>query len=133
MGVVSATGEMLGRVNGVRVRASAGTVGYGGLVVDGLVVAQHNTGSLLGYDRRPQQGPALIRAIVAYLHRNAGYVPWGGVHTVDWDKRQIRLDVAAHSSSRSPRPQIPAAEIENRARAPWANRRAIPPLRMGDD
>jgi hypothetical protein len=65
----------------------------GGLVVDGLVVAQHDTGSLLGYDRRPQQGPALIRAIVAYLHRRAGYVTWGGVHTVDWDERRVLLSV----------------------------------------
>jgi len=93
MRVVSATGAVLGQVNDVRVRAPAGTVGYGGLVVEGLVVAQHDTGSLLGYDRRPQQGPALIRAIVAYLHRRAGYVTWGGVHAVDWDERQGLLSV----------------------------------------
>ena len=93
MSVVSATGAVLGQVNDVRVRAPSGTIGYGGLVVDGLVVAQHETGSLLGYDRRPQQGPALIRSIVAYLHRKAGYVPWGGVHAVEWDERQVLLSV----------------------------------------
>jgi sporulation protein YlmC with PRC-barrel domain len=93
MNVISATGESLGQVNDVRVRAPSGTIGYGALVVDGLVVAQHETGSLLGYDRRSQQGPLLIRAIVGFLHRNAGYIPWSGVHTVDWDKRQVLLNV----------------------------------------
>jgi sporulation protein YlmC with PRC-barrel domain len=102
MRVLSATGEPLGQVNDVRVRARSGTAGYGGLVVDGLVVAQHDTGSLLGYDRRPQQGPALIRAIVAYLHRRAGYVTWGGVHTVDWDKRQVLLNVETLEDLKEP-------------------------------
>ena len=102
MSVISATGRVLGQVNDVRVRAPAGTVGYGGLVVDGLVVAQHDTGSLLGYDRRPQQGPALIRAIVARLHRRAGYVTWGGVHVVDWDERRVLLSVEALEKLESP-------------------------------
>jgi len=91
MSVVSATGTTLGKVSDVRVRAPSGTTGYGGLTVDGLVVAQHDTGSLLGYDRRSQQGPSLVRAIVAYLYRNAGYTPWSDVRTVDWDKRQVLL------------------------------------------
>ena len=44
-----------------------------------LVVSDRHTGSLLGYDRRSQQGPWLIRKAVQMLHRHAVLVPWEGV------------------------------------------------------
>lgn len=41
-----------------------------------MIVSGRHTGSLLGYDRRNQQGPWLIRAIVQRMHRHAVLVPW---------------------------------------------------------
>lgn len=46
------------------------------LRVDALLVSHRHTGSLLGYDRRSQQGPWLIRVIVRRLHRHMRVVPW---------------------------------------------------------
>ena len=47
--------------------------------VDSLLVSRRHTGSTLGYDRREQQGPWLLRAIVRWLHRDMVVVPWSGV------------------------------------------------------
>jgi hypothetical protein len=49
------------------------------LRVDALLVSRRHTGSLLGYDRRRQQGPWLIRAIVRALHRQMQVIPWSAV------------------------------------------------------
>jgi sporulation protein YlmC with PRC-barrel domain len=49
--------------------------------VSHLVVSARHTGSLLGYDRREQQGPWLIRVIVRRLHRNITIVPWSAVRS----------------------------------------------------
>jgi sporulation protein YlmC with PRC-barrel domain len=49
------------------------------LRVDRLLVSRHHTGSVLGYDRRRQQGPWLIRVVVRYLHRHMQVVPWSEV------------------------------------------------------
>ena len=47
--------------------------------VAALIVSRRHTGSLLGYDRRSQQGPWLIRIVVQRLHRHAVLVPWESV------------------------------------------------------
>jgi hypothetical protein len=60
--------------------------------VDALVVSGRHTGSMLGYDRREQQGPWLIRTIVRWLHRNLVVIPWSSV--TDFDGR-ITLGVDA--------------------------------------
>ncbi|HST48664.1 PRC-barrel domain-containing protein [Jatrophihabitans sp.] len=44
-----------------------------------VIVSRRRTGSLLGYDRREQQGPWLIRRIVRWLHRDLMVVPWESV------------------------------------------------------
>jgi sporulation protein YlmC with PRC-barrel domain len=44
-----------------------------------LIISRRHTGSLLGYDRRRQQGPWLIRKLVQRLHRNAALIPWDAV------------------------------------------------------
>jgi sporulation protein YlmC with PRC-barrel domain len=49
--------------------------------VIGLLVSRHHAGSLLGYDRRAQQGPWLIRVIVGALHRRTVEVPWSAVES----------------------------------------------------
>ena|SRR3954471_15135199 len=47
--------------------------------IDSLLVSRRHVGALLGYDRREQQGPWLIRAIVRRLHRRLVLVPWSTV------------------------------------------------------
>jgi sporulation protein YlmC with PRC-barrel domain len=49
--------------------------------VAALIVSRRHTGSLLGYDRRRQQGPWPIRTIVQRLHRHAVLIPWASVAT----------------------------------------------------
>jgi hypothetical protein len=49
------------------------------LRVDALVVSRWRTGSLLGYNRREQQGPWLVRVIVRQLHRRLTIIKWSAV------------------------------------------------------
>jgi hypothetical protein len=93
MRVRFASGNDAGFVNDVRVLAQAGTLGYGGLVVDGIIVADRHVGSLLGYERRREQGPWILGAVVRFLHRRAGYVEWSEVDHVDWDGEVVVLRV----------------------------------------
>jgi sporulation protein YlmC with PRC-barrel domain len=58
--------------------------------VTALLVSRRHTGSMLGYDRRAQQGPWLIRALVRRLHRHLTEVPWAAV--ASYGDGQIRLD-----------------------------------------
>jgi hypothetical protein len=94
MQVVSSDGDSLGHVNDVRLSPTAVQRGGGvELVVDGLIVASRHAGSLLGYDRRPDQGPWLVRSVVRALHRNDGYAAWEDVQLVDWDGGRVVLAV----------------------------------------
>jgi hypothetical protein len=93
MAVVLGSGRTAGKVGDVRVVAPAGTLGYGGLVIEGLVVSHRSAGSMLGYDRRREQGPWLVRKIVQRLHRHAGYVSWTSVEEVEWSTGRVKLRV----------------------------------------
>ena len=83
--VVTVDGRTLGHVNDVRLAPGPALHGMRSeLLVDGLVVADRHAGSLLGYDRRAEKGPWLVRVAVRFLHRSAGYAPWSAVHSVEW-------------------------------------------------
>ena len=85
-------GRTLGRVNDVRLAPTRAVHGVSAeLVVDGIVVDGNHPGSLLGYDRRSDQGPWLVRVAVRALHRHAGYLPWEAVTDVDWDARRVTV------------------------------------------
>src|SRR5215204_5521426 len=60
------------------------------LRVDALLISKHHPGALLGYDRGRTQGPALLRAIVRRLHRDARTIPWEKV--VRHDGQAVELD-----------------------------------------
>jgi sporulation protein YlmC with PRC-barrel domain len=47
--------------------------------IEALLVSRARVGAQLGYDRREQQGPWLIRVVVRRLHRNLLVVPWSDV------------------------------------------------------
>lgn len=94
MDVHAAGGTRLGHVNDVRLTPTSGVEGLmARLVIDGLVVADRHAGSLLGYDRRADQGPRLIRWAVRALHRRAGYAPWSVVDELDFELRRVTLTV----------------------------------------
>jgi hypothetical protein len=78
--VHSADGTALGVITDVRCVQDGPLRGtQAALRVDALLVSKRHTGSLLGYDRRSQQGPWLIRVLVGALHRNMQVIPWSAV------------------------------------------------------
>lgn len=90
--VVGPDGRVLGHLNDVRLAPTAAVDGvFPQLVVDGLVVDGRHVGGLLGYDRRAEQGPWLVRRLVRLLHRRAGFLPWDAVGEVDWDGQVVRV------------------------------------------
>jgi sporulation protein YlmC with PRC-barrel domain len=60
------------------------------LVLRSLIIGHGHPGSLLGYDRHPRQGPALIRGAVRYLHRHSGIVDMTHVHIL-WNAERVQL------------------------------------------
>lgn len=85
--VRSRNGTRLGHVSDLRLAPDDGQ----GLPVDGLVVNAGPVGSLLGPERRADQGPWLLRVVVRRLRPpTAGYVPWDGIGDIDWDTRVVR-------------------------------------------
>jgi sporulation protein YlmC with PRC-barrel domain len=100
--VVDAAGRRLGIVTDLRCVQDGLRRGHlAGIRVDALVVSRRHTGSWLGYDRRPAQGPWLVRAIVQLLHRNAIVVPWADVDETGGPIR-LRTTSAAWPSARLP-------------------------------
>lgn len=94
--VVRADGNVLGHVNDVRLAPTAVTHGvFPELVVDGLVVSDRHAGSMLGYDRRSDQGPWLVRAVVRLVHRRAGYASWDTVTAIDWAAGRVTTSLDA--------------------------------------
>jgi hypothetical protein len=94
MDVFAADGRRLGHVNDLRLaptRAVEGIIAR--LVVDGLIIDGRHAGSMLGYDRRAEQGPRLVRWTVRGMHRHAGYAPWTAVSEIDWPANEITLSV----------------------------------------
>jgi sporulation protein YlmC with PRC-barrel domain len=84
MEVRDSHGTALGRIIDVRLENHRREPG-GRLLVVGLLVGRGRPGSMLGYDRRGDQGPWLINRVVRRLHRHTGYISWEYVLQVDWD------------------------------------------------
>jgi hypothetical protein len=53
------------------------------LRVDGLVVNRHRFGAHLGIDRAGVRGPGLVKALFRYLQRDAGYVTWDRIRSIE--------------------------------------------------
>ena len=94
--VVDSTGRELGIVVDLRCVQDGPLTGVTPVLrVHALIVSGRHTGTLLGYDRRAQQGPWLIRRAVQRLHPNLQVIPWTAVadHTP-----QVRLNIPASVS-----------------------------------
>jgi PRC-barrel domain len=63
--------------------------------VHALVISRHHVGSMLGYNRRPEQGPWLVRRMVRALHRGLTVVPWSQV--ASWEGGRVVLKTASPS------------------------------------
>lgn len=57
--------------------------------VRAVIVSRRHTGALLGYDRRDQQGPWLIRVLIRRLHRHLRIIAWEDLN-LDNDVVRIR-------------------------------------------
>lgn len=65
--------------------------GVGGrMELTSLLVGHGRPGGLLGYDRRDDQGPWLVRVLVRRLHRHT-VIADAGAAEVDWDARIVTL------------------------------------------
>jgi sporulation protein YlmC with PRC-barrel domain len=62
----------------------------GSLVLRSLLVGRGGAGSLLGYDRRAEQGPRMVAAIVRLWHRDTRVVDIASAQIL-WNTEQIRL------------------------------------------
>jgi hypothetical protein len=91
--VITLDGHEIGHINDVRLAPGQTIRGVRAeLLVAGLVISDRHAGSMLGYDRRSDQGPWLVRALVRRLHRKARYLPWTAVEHVAWDQKRITVD-----------------------------------------
>ena len=84
--VRSPRGDEIGRVVDVRFRRGARNGRHeGDLELVALIVSPHSRLSYYGYERGSVKGPAVIAAIVRWLHRDSWIVPWEFVARVDQD------------------------------------------------
>ena len=82
--VRSPQGDDLGRVVDVRFRRGARQgKREGQLELIALIVSPHSRLSYYGYERGSVNGPAVVAAIVRWLHRDSRIVPWECVARVD--------------------------------------------------
>lgn len=89
MQVYGDDGTALGGVLDVRLTPTGGAGAP--VLVSGLVVGRGRPGSLLGYDRGPDQGPRLVNRIVRWMHRHSGLVGIAEVAEIDWVTDRITL------------------------------------------
>lgn len=87
MDVVVPGGGRIGRVLDARFAPGRN----GTLTMRSLIVGHGRPGTLLGYDRRGDQGPWLVRTVVRRLHRHTAIVDVDAAE-IDWDEKQVRLE-----------------------------------------
>lgn len=78
----------LGRVLDVRLEPTPHP--ESSLRVVGLLVGRALPGTLLGYDRREEQGPWLLARLVRTIHRHTFALGFEDVDDIDWDAKEVR-------------------------------------------
>lgn len=97
MDVLGPDDERIGRVLDARFEPRED----GSLVLCSLIVGRGRPGSLLGYDRRGDQGPWLVRAVVRRLHRHTVIAPAGAAE-ISWADGTVRLRERPTEAPRHP-------------------------------
>ena len=100
--VLDADDQPVGHVSDLRLRPEPRR-GQPTLTITGIIVDRRHTGALLGYERRRQQGPWLVRTVMRALHRHAVLIPWSAVDHITTDQAGQRyLYLKAGQTSSSP-------------------------------
>jgi sporulation protein YlmC with PRC-barrel domain len=86
MEVLGPDGARVGRVLDARFEPGQ----HDRLVIRSLLVGKGHPGALLGYDRHPRQGPALIGAGVRWIHRHTRPVDIDDAQ-IQWNNEQVQL------------------------------------------
>lgn len=103
--VRSPGGDDLGRVVDVRFRRGPRQGRReGDLELVALIVSPHSRLSYYGYERGSVNGPAVIAAIVRWLHRDSRIIPWECVARID--ERGVALGVTPPRIPLDPRRDI---------------------------
>ena len=103
--VRSPSGDDLGRVVDVRFRRGPRRDRReGDLELIAIIVSPHSRLSYYGYERGSVKGPAVIAAIVRWLHRDSRIIPWECVARID--DRGVALGVAPPRIPLDPRRDI---------------------------
>jgi hypothetical protein len=108
--VVDGDARPLGRVTDLRLAPGPrGSAGPAELVVTGLIVDRRYRGSMLGYDRRGDQGPWIVRVVMRRVHRHARFLPWAGVGRIIWPDEPLlgRAQVVADPRALEPLHALP--------------------------
>lgn len=71
--------------------------------LDGLIISPHSRHSSLGYERTDMNSPAIINALLRWLHRGTFYVQWDAVQLI------TESDVHLRENYRRFDPQLSAA------------------------
>lgn len=58
--------------------------------LDGLIISPHSRHSYLGYERIDMNSPAIINAILRWMHRGTFYVQWEAVQRVTANDVHLR-------------------------------------------
>ncbi|MCU1443491.1 MAG: PRC-barrel domain containing protein [Cryobacterium sp.] len=84
-------GNQIGHVLDVRfvLDGSPGQL-LAGARLDGLVVSPHSRRSYLGYERSDVNSPAMIKAILKWMHRGTFCVRWDAVQRISAGEVQLR-------------------------------------------
>ena len=89
--VVGKDGRPLGKVLDVRLVQDGPMLGvWHALRIDGLVVGTRSLTARLGYDRRKEHGPLLVRWLALRLMARNGYLRWDQVS--EWSPGEVRTD-----------------------------------------
>jgi hypothetical protein len=91
--IVDAEGTRRGKVLDIRTRVDRDVDGAPILLVDGLIVGTRHW-RLFGYERRGEQGPALLRGLARRVNRETRYI---AIDQLDLTPPAARLRVPWHS------------------------------------
>lgn len=97
MDVLGPRGERVGRVLDARFEPGP----EGSLVLCSLIIGHGRPGSLLGYDRRSDQGPWLVRTVVRRLHRHT-VIAGADAAEISWADSTVRLRERPSEAPRHP-------------------------------
>jgi hypothetical protein len=89
--VFDADGRKVGQVHDIRMVRTGPVQGVFGpaYVAQGLVVGPAALGVRLGFDRSEMAGPAVLKRLFEWAHRNARFVDWSHIDSIGANEIRI--------------------------------------------